>query len=98
MPAVVGSRDLLTAGAGYNAGDWAAVGAESSLDLLAAAQLNRGWRRWTWRSGRREEAIGFDLMRRPFKPVALVSEPEGAASRGRLIPFGRWPGVPVDTR
>jgi hypothetical protein len=25
-------------------------------------------------------------------------EPEGAASRGRPDPFGRWPGVPVDTR
>src|SRR5215510_7889980 len=26
------------------------------------------------------------------------SEPQGAASRGRLIPFGQLPGVPVDTR
>ena len=25
-------------------------------------------------------------------------EPEGGASRGRLIPFGRFPGVPIDTR
>lgn len=42
MPTVDVSRSLLTAGANYNAGDWADVGAEGSLDLLAAAQLNRG--------------------------------------------------------
>lgn len=42
MPTVDGSRSLLTAGANYNAGDWASVGAEASVDLLAVAQLNRG--------------------------------------------------------
>jgi len=30
--------------------------------------------------------------------AAWSGEPEGAASRGQLIPFGRLPGVPVDTR
>ena len=30
-------------------------------------------------------------------PDALT-DPEGAASRGRLIPFGRWPGVSAGTR
>jgi len=42
MPTVGGTRKLLTAGAGYNAGDWASVGAEASLDFLAVANLNRG--------------------------------------------------------
>lgn len=42
MPTVDGSRALLSAGASYNASDWGAVGGEASLDLLAAAQLNRG--------------------------------------------------------
>ena len=43
MPTVDGSRSLLAAGANYNAGDWANVGAEASLDLLASANLNRGF-------------------------------------------------------
>jgi hypothetical protein len=42
MPTVDGSRALLSAGANYSAGDWASVGAEAGLDLLAVAQLNRG--------------------------------------------------------
>lgn len=42
MATVDGSRPLLSAGAGYTAGDWASVGAEASLDLLATASLNRG--------------------------------------------------------
>jgi hypothetical protein len=41
---------------------------------------------------RRANVARGDVLRAP------VSEPEGAASRGRLIPFGRLPGVPVDTR
>ena len=42
MPSVDGSGNLLSAGANYNAGDWATVGAETSLDLVAVANLNRG--------------------------------------------------------
>src|SRR5580765_4292536 len=42
VPTVDGSHPLLKAGANYNAGNWADVGAEASVDLLAAAQLNRG--------------------------------------------------------
>ena len=42
MPTVDASRSLLAAGANYNAGDWATVGAETSLDFLATASLNRG--------------------------------------------------------
>ena len=42
MPSFDGSRNLLAAGANYNADDWARIGAEASLDLLATANLNRG--------------------------------------------------------
>lgn len=42
MPTIDGSRALLAAGTNFNAGDWATIGAEGGLDLLAAAQLNRG--------------------------------------------------------
>ena len=42
MPSIDGSGSLLAAGANYNADDWASVGAEASLDLLATANLNRG--------------------------------------------------------
>lgn len=42
MPTVDESRSLLSAGASYNAGDWASVGAETSLEMLAVADLNRG--------------------------------------------------------
>lgn len=42
MPSVDGSGNLLAAGANYNADDWASVGAEASLDMLATANLNRG--------------------------------------------------------
>src|SRR4029434_3531988 len=42
MPTVDESRSLLAAGASYNAGDWASVGAETSLDMIAVANLDRG--------------------------------------------------------
>jgi hypothetical protein len=42
MPTAGGSRPLLNAGANCSAGDWANVGAEASLGLLAEANLNRG--------------------------------------------------------
>jgi len=42
MPGVDGSGSLLTAGANYNAGDWASLSAEASFDFLATANLNRG--------------------------------------------------------
>lgn len=42
MATVDGSRELIGAGADFKAGDWASVGAEASLDLLAVADLNRG--------------------------------------------------------
>ena len=42
MPTVDGSRNLLTAGAGYVAEDWASAGAEISIDMVAAANLSRG--------------------------------------------------------
>lgn len=42
MPTIDGSRALLAAGTNFSAGDWATIGAEGGLDLLAVAQLNRG--------------------------------------------------------
>lgn len=42
MATVNGSRELVSAGADFKAGDWARLGAEASLDLLAVADLNRG--------------------------------------------------------
>lgn len=42
MPTIDESRSLLAAGASYRAGDWASVGTEASLDMLAVADLNRG--------------------------------------------------------
>jgi len=42
MPTVDANKNILNAGAGYAAGDWANVGAEASLDFKAQAQLSRG--------------------------------------------------------
>lgn len=42
MPTLDLSGNILSAGAGYQAGDWGQVGAEASLDFQASANLNRG--------------------------------------------------------
>jgi len=43
MPSVDGSKNILTSAAGYQAGDWASVGAQGSLDFQATADFSRGF-------------------------------------------------------
>ncbi|MCA3875692.1 MAG: hypothetical protein IOC41_20705 [Burkholderia sp.] len=42
MPTVDASKNVLTAAAGYEVGDWASVGAQASLDAQAVAAFSRG--------------------------------------------------------
>jgi hypothetical protein len=43
LPTVDASKNVLSAGVGYQAGDWAEVGAQASLDVQAVAAFSRGF-------------------------------------------------------
>jgi hypothetical protein len=77
MPTVDGSRNLLTAGANYNAGDWASVGAEASLDFQATANLNRGV----------DVALGIEAMARLDGAIRqyLAADVNGQASAAARV-------------
>jgi hypothetical protein len=75
MPNVSASKNVLAAGAGYQAGDWGQVGAQASLDIQAVADFSRGF---DLQLGA-EALVGLDGAVREYLAADVQGEAHAAA-------------------